>query len=360
MRILSIITGIGYGHTTRQEAILSLLKEQGAEIVIAGYGNSFDFFEYKYSTLKIDGPKFPEKNSEFSELKTFLLNLKLPYYYIKNYFKLKRLVRAFRPDVIISDFEPIALYLDKKTPHVIIFNFDPIMYKKYMSKKYHIQYGYISWVYNRAKKIKAKVIIPTLEKHHSNDYDFVNPIVRELPKESRGVLLRKLKLKKSPIIIMFGGSHFATNLLYKIQNFLHKIDEEFIVFAYKLSGESYENITFMTFKENFLDYLKVSKGIISQAGFQTLSESILLKKPSLMFPIPNFLEQELLSVWAEKNDIAIKESKKYLSEKDLLRVIKNFISSLPKLQSSLNKLNLKPTGAEEAVEIILGLVKQEK
>ena len=363
MKILSIITGIGYGHTTRQEAILTELKSQGAEIVIAAYGNAFDYFEHKYNSLKIDGPRFPEKNSEFSEFKTFLLNLKLPYFYLKNYFKLRRLMKAFNPEIIICDFEPIGLYLRKNIPHVLVFNFDPLMYKEFAKKglkKHYFQNKYISWVYNRAKKINAKIIIPTLEKHDSSEYNFVNPIVRPLPTESQKDLLKKLNLKSPPIIIMFGGSHFATNLLYKIQNVLHKVDDEFIVFAYKLFGESYDNIKFLSFKDNFLDYLKASKGIISQAGFQTLSESILLKKPSLIFPIPNFLEQELIASWAEKEGVSMKESKKYLSEKDLLRIIKTFIDSLPEMQKNLNKIHLQPTGAKEAAEIISNLVKQEK
>ena len=282
---------------------------------------------------------------------------------LKNYFKLRRLMKAFNPEIIICDFEPIGLYLRKNIPHVLVFNFDPLMYKEFAKKglkKHYFQHKYISWVYNRAKKINAKIIIPTLEKHDSSEYNFVNPIVRPLPTESQKDLLKKLNLKSPPIIIMFGGSHFATNLLYKIQNVLHKVDDEFIVFAYKLFGESYDNIKFLSFKDNFLDYLKASKGIISQAGFQTLSESILLKKPSLIFPIPNFLEQELIASWAEKEGVSMKESKKYLSEKDLLRIIKTFIDSLPEMQKNLNKIHLQPTGAKEAAEIISNLVKQEK
>ena len=159
---------------------------------------------------------------------------------------------------------------------------------------------------------------------------------------------------------MFGGSHFSTSLLYKIQESLPKIKEDFIVFSYKLHGESYDNVTFMNFRDNFLDYLKASKGIITQAGFQTFSESVILKKPILMFPIPNFLEQEIISSWAEKKGIAIRESHKYLSEKDLLKILKNFTESLPKMQRKLNKINIKSNGAQEAADIIESLVTKEK
>ena len=59
MKIVSVITGIGYGHAIRQAAIISELEKKGVEIEIASYGNAFEYFEQTYYSLKIEGPKFP-------------------------------------------------------------------------------------------------------------------------------------------------------------------------------------------------------------------------------------------------------------------------------------------------------------
>ena len=132
MKILAIITGIGYGHSTREIAILDYLIKRDAEIAVAGYSNSLDYFKNKFQTIEILGPKFPENSHKMSSFKTILLNLLMPLYYFKNYLQLKTTLKAFQPDIIITDFEPIALYLDKKIPKILIFNFDPETYEEYI------------------------------------------------------------------------------------------------------------------------------------------------------------------------------------------------------------------------------------
>src|SRR3989344_2335081 len=357
MRVVSVITGIGYGHSIREAAILKELEKNGAEIIVASYGNALEYFRHTHTTLEIEGPKFPERNSRFSTMKTIMMNLKLPIVYARNYLKLKRLFKAFNPDIIICDFEPLPLYMERKKPHFLVFNFDPLQYKEYVKenkKSYWAQSKYVSLIYNRARKISAPIIIPSFEKHstHSKGYNFINPIIRKLPKLSEKELLQKLNLKKPPILIMFGGSHFSTELLYKIQEALPEIEEEFIVFTYNLSGESYSNVTFLPFKENFLEYLKASKGVITQAGHCTISECIALKKPSLLFPIPNFIEQELNAYYTKKQKISIVEDKKDFTKKELISIIEKFITAIPELEKNLEKINLEINGAEQAAAII--------
>ena len=355
MKIVSVITGIGYGHAVRQAAILAELESKGAEIIVASYGNALEYFEHVYKTIEIAGPKFPEKDSRFSAIKTILMNIRLPVSYIKNYFKLKRLFKAFNPDIIICDFEPLPLYMEEKKPHFLIFNFDPLQYREYVKakkKKYLVQYKYISTIYNRARKINAPIIIPTFKKHSTEKYKFVNPVLRKLPKASKQELLEKLKLKKPPIVIMFGGSHFSTELLYNIQEILPEIKEDFIIFTYKMSGESSGNVTFLQFQENFLEYLKASKGIITQAGHLTLSECLALKKPSLIFPIPNFIEQELNAYFAEEHKVSLVQKKKSFTKHELLSIIEEFITIIPELEKNFDNLDIETNGAEQAAAII--------
>ena len=95
MKVVSVITGIGYGHAIRQAAILSELEKKGAEIVVASYGNALEYFKHEYTTLEIGGPKFPERHSRFSTMKTIMMNLKLPSIYLRNYLKLKQLHLKF-------------------------------------------------------------------------------------------------------------------------------------------------------------------------------------------------------------------------------------------------------------------------
>ena len=84
-----------------------------------------------------------------------------------------------------------------------------------------------------------------------------------------------------------------------------------------------------------------------------MSESIILKKPSLIFPIPNYLEHAVNSYWAKKKKIAVVKNPKYLTEEALLKIIQNFINSLPDMEKNLSNLNVKPNGAEQAASLII-------
>ncbi len=358
MKILSIITGIGYGHAIRQAALLKFLKQKKIKIKIASYKNSYNYFKDKFPTLKILGPTFLEKSSKFKSIKIFLINLKLFYYYTLNVFRLRNLIKEFNPDFIISDFEVIPLYLSKGKNHLLIFDFDPEIYQDFIKdkkKKFILQKFYIDFLYKKAKKINCPVIIPSLlgEKKHK-DFYYVNPIIREIPEESQKILLKKLKLKKQPIIIMLGGSEFGSTLLYKILSVIPDIDEQFLIFGYKITGKKNKNITFMPFKENFLQYLKASKGLITMAGHNTLSEAVILKKPSLIFPVPNMLEQLTNAYIMERNKLAIVKSHENISKKELKSVILQFLNNLEKLEKNLSKIDIKPNGAEQVYNIIKG------
>jgi len=356
MKILDFITGIGYGHAIREAALLDYLKKKNSKFIIASYGNALDYFEKKFPTIDILGPKFPEKSGKLGILKTMFINLKLPYSHISNYFKLQTTLKVFKPDIILTDFEPIALYMAKDLPHFLIFNFDPENYKEFIKNKknkFKSQIKYIDWVYNKAKKINCPIIIPSLlGEKKSKDFHYVNPIVREIPTASEKILLRKLKLDKQPIIIMLGGSHFGDDLLHQIISSIKDVDEEFLIFGYKLHGKKHKNITFMPFKENFLEYLKVSKGIITMAGHNTLSECVVLKKPSLIFPIPNSLEQLLNAFEMKKNNLGIVNDSENLSKQEIKSSIEEFLNNLNNLQKNLDKLNVKSNGAEQVYNII--------
>ena len=107
----------------------------------------------------------------------------------------------------------------------------------------------------------------------------------------------------------------------------------------------------MPFQNNFLEYLKVSKALISLAGHCTLSEVLVYKKPSLIFPIPNYLEQYQNSYLM--NDYCIKGDMDEIGLIYMRNKLDEFFSKLDKLKVKLKNYNIKNNGATEAAEIIL-------
>jgi len=355
MKILFLISGIGYGDSTREHSIIKELikKDKKTEILILGYDNSYDYFKDKFDTIKMRSYKLYGYNLKFKLLPFFILNSITPFLWLINAFRIKQVIKKFDADLVISDFEPVAGYLAKliKRKCILVLAYDPEIYKKFPSKNLSInlQASITNKIYE--SKNLSKVIISLLGKKKSYlKYDYVNPIVRTQPNElsSKKVLMKKLNLKKEPTLIMLGGSDFGLTLANKVFKIIDKFKEDFIVFGYS-TDFSRKNITVFEFKENFLEYLKVCKGIITLAGYNTLAESVVYKKPMLVFPIKNHFEQELNAFTVR--DFAL------IGSENIEASIKKFLGILPSLQAKMSKLKVKGTGASEAADVILKLNK---
>ena len=175
---------------------------------------------------------------------------------------------------------------------------------------------------------------------------YVNPIIREYKQKKN--LMKKLKLEKHPIIIMLGGSDYGLELAKKILVLVRKYKEEFIVFG----GTKKISKNHFKFKENFLDYLSVSKGVITLAGNLTLSESLAMKKPILAFPIKNHVEQQL-NAFLVKDYINI-------GDENIEKSLYNFITNLNNIQKKLNKTSFKRDGAKQVVNLLYKIKRGKK
>lgn len=169
-----------------------------------------------------------------------------------------------------------------------------------------------------------------------------------LPLETR--LMSELGLKKKPILVTIGGAKFGLKLVKNIINAASYYDEEFIVFGVNLKPKS-DNVTVLPFKSNFLEYLKVGKALISLAGHTTLSEVLVYKKPSLIFPIPYYLEQH--QNIHLMNDYCIKGNMEELGLIYTRNKLTELLNKIENLQGKLKNYNINKNGATEAAEIIL-------
>ncbi len=359
MKILAIVTGIGYGDATRDYSILREIqrKDKQAEIKIVAYENSYNYFKNKFDTIKMRGYKLPGYNLRFQLFAFLLLNMFLPFIWIIEAFKIRKKLAGFMPDIILSDLEPNSIMLAKllKKKCIMIFGYDPKKLELYekennLTLKQWIQKIYLNLIYN-SKHVKL-VIIPTLlgKKTRYGKYAYIDPILRNLPAEleSKEQLMKKLKLKREPILVMIGGSKFGLTLANKILQHVPNFDENFIFFGH-ISQFSRQNIRAFEFKENFLEYLRVSKGIITLAGYSTLSEALAYKTPMLVFPIKNHIEQAL-------NAFTIKDYAFIGNDDNMEESIKKFIEELPSLRLKLANLEINSTGNQEAADIILSSI----
>jgi uncharacterized protein (TIGR00661 family) len=356
MKALFVVTGIGYGDSTREHVNISALKKAfpRSKVVVAGYDKSYDYFKSKYETVEVEGYKLPGKKLKIQLHKFILSNLLLPLFWFTSTLKVKLKKFDFKPDIIVSDFEPIGIslagLLGKKC--IVVFGYDPLLYKEYKKKnrmniKMRTEATYFEYLYNNANM----VVIPSLRKpRKSLEYAYVNPIVRQLPNElkSQKELMKELNLVKKPILVMLGGSEFGTKLATYINKLADEFKEEFIIFGANMDLNWSSGVKYRKFSNNFLKYLKVSKGLITLGGQITLAEGLVYKKPILCYPIKDHVEQ-VLNAYSVRNVVMVGKDSSF---KGVRKTLTSFLRDLPKLKKKVEKYNLKAKGENQFVDIV--------
>ena len=341
MKYLFIITGIAYGHLTREEAILNKLKklDKKADITIAGYKHSYAYFKNDYKILKLNSVFFSGKKGKFESIKMLLKNYNLIFSWLNDIKIIDDFINEFDPDVVISDWEPFALLIRKCD--YLIYNYK-LEYSKANNLSIFLQKELIGLGYFIARIFGMKIILPSIEKRENiKNYIYTGLIVRKTPDN-----VKPLNEFKDSILVMIGGSDFGIGLAEKIKNISNEFKERFVFFGYKCRGKNC--IGYNKFKDDYLEYLKSCKSVISLGGYSGISESLFFKKPNLAFPIKDQVEQQaVVEEFKEYIEIGDIES----SEEELKNKIKKFLGNLDKMKRNLNKLKL-TNGADEVAEII--------
>ena len=252
MKILFVVTGIGYGDATREHSNIMAIKKKypKAKIMVAGYDNSLTYFQDKFNTIKIRGYKLPGKAMKIDILRFMLRNMFLPAFWFIGTLKVRLEAFNFIPDIIVTDFEPIGISLARVLNRkcVVVFGFDPLSYKEYASKqkvniKMKVEAKYFEKLYDQADV----VIIPTLRKKDNKHilYSYIDPIIRVQPEDltDEKILMKELGLKRKPILVMLGGSDFGTKLARNINKIAPRIKEDFIIFGGNLDFKLAKNVT---------------------------------------------------------------------------------------------------------------------
>tara|TARA_Y100000310_G_scaffold11109_1_gene11714 strand:+ start:1509 stop:2597 length:1089 start_codon:yes stop_codon:yes gene_type:complete len=356
MKLLFIVTGVGFGDSTREHTNILAVKKKypKAKIMVACYDNSYNYFKDKYETIRIGSYVFAERGMRLRTIPFLGQMIYLPFAWGLSTLKLKLHTLNFKPDLIISDFEAIGVMLSRitKAKCLTVFSYDPELYKEYKkeygaSPKLKFQTHHFEKVYDKADL----AIIPSLriQKPRKLRYTYINPIIRETPDKlgTEKKLMKELKLKKKPILVMLGGSKIGTKLAEDLNKMAKSFKEDFIIFGGHLEGIDFvKNIQYHNYIPHFLEYLKVCKGIITLAGSKTLSEALVYKKPIMCFPIFDHGEQ-ITNAYSIKDIAHV-----HYNTKDLKKKIKAFIKDMPKLQRKVNKYNIKSNGAQQFVKLV--------
>ncbi len=323
MRILYGLAGEGFGHSSRALVIVKYLEEQGHEVLLMTYGQAYKVLKNKFRVFKVKGLHLVFEKSLLKKRKTIKYNLDN---FPKNFWRWKKfhkLMKDFKPDLCISDMEPIVPILRNwyKLPLISIDNQHRLTNLEInIPKKYYSDYLLAKSVVESFVKRADYFIITSFSKNKikkKNSF-VVPPIIREKVKKIKPVVGDKILV-------------YLTKKDKNILKVLNSIGEQFVVYGYNCNKRK-ANLEFKT-REYFLKDLSDCKAIIATAGFTLISESIYLKKPYLALPLKGQFEQTLNALFLKENNFG--DYTEDLTKEEIV----NFLKNLKKYRTNLKKYN---------------------
>ena len=307
MRILYGLSGDGYGHSSRAKVVGSYLKEWGHDLKFVTSGRSVDVLkDYGFDVFEVSGMEIKFIKGKLQKGKTLAYNAKIVSDNLSQWQRFHELMKEFKPDLCISDMDPIVPILRfwYNKPLICIDNQHRITNLKFdVPKKYYKDYLLAKIVVNNFVARAEHFIITSFTEVEikTKNTTIVPPVIRDE--------VKSLKPSYGSKILVY-----LTRENQKVIDILKCFDEDFVIYGYNVNKKD-KNLEFKK-KETFLDDLKNCKAVIATAGFTLMSEALYLKKAYLALPLEGQFEQVLNSLFlknagygdysddSEKEDVA--------------------------------------------------------
>ncbi len=286
-KIVYGVAGEGSGHSSRAREMASHLLDQGHDLWLVSYDRGYRNLKNDFRVFETEGLCIASEDNKVSIVKTFTENLKrFPEGHRRLQELRDELFHQFRPDFVITDFEPMTAYLAQyhDLPLITIDNQHRMRYVEYDCPS-----GWELESQVTKSIIRAMVPRPTVSLvttfffgEVANDRTFLfPPIVRS----------EVLSLHPQPgdHILVYVTSGFDS-LIQQLRYFTR---EQFLVYGYDRSDQD-GPLNFRPFSQDgFLQDLATARAVIATAGFTLISEALFLKKPYLALPMQGQFEQQL-------------------------------------------------------------------
>lgn len=286
------------------------------------------------------------KNNGVSPLGTILVNLGNSWEHLRTLLKTIKIIRKFKPDVIINDFAFTDNYLGILLGIPVI-NLD----NNRVAAKCRTKVPPNLWLSRFRSAFITNSIAP-MGFHHIVTTFFYPPLrwwknVTLCFAPIRREVMR-LKTTKGKHVLVYQTSQSNRQLLDSMEDMT---DQNFIIYGFG-SRPSMKHMDFKPFSEKqFFKDLASAKAVIMNGGFSLMSECLYLNKPILSIPIKGQFEQELNAHYLDK----LKYGKMITSSS--VKNIRAFLKRAPTFQKRLKKVNFDPM---ECLKILDNKLKEVK
>jgi uncharacterized protein (TIGR00661 family) len=299
MKILYGVNGEGMGHATRSEVVISSLLGDGHDVRVMASGAAFKFLGTKVGNVnEIFGPTFAMDHGEIRRWATVTHSMNAARKEMPATVKRwTETIREWRPDVVVTDFEPLSGHYARNT-HTPLVCVDNI----HMIDRCHHDEGIVGGAVEdyRIARAVTRAMVPT-----AGDYlvtTFFEPeIIRGrtvlIPPIVRQEIIDAQPTREEHLVVYSGGSDDLIEALRDCGRPCHLYgmrDGDEV-------GTTDGDITFMPRSiDGFLADLVSCAGVVTGGGFSLLSEAVYLGKPVLSVPLHGQFEQLMNARYLER------------------------------------------------------------
>ena len=377
MKILITTCGVGIGHASRDLALAHILETHDHEVVFASYGAGLHYIrKNKQKTYKLPSMGFQTKDGELKIEDTIKESKDIPFTFIKTMYKESRIIKHIKPDIVIADSDyssPITARLLNIPCYIITndltFGFSQntdarsIKYFEKSIKKFIIE------ITKGCKTIlipdipETIEIPPELEKKTQYIGPLLHQNIDQLQTKQQLRNRHQQKQDDTIIVVTVGGSDYGKILIDNICQIAPQIKAEKIIIFTGLEieldtitlPEKTDKVIIKQFTHNMIEWMKLSDLTITLAGHTTSMELLSIKKPNIMIPLKNHVEQERNIKNMTKYNLT--QTTQINQPEQLLQTINNTLDNLDQIQVNQNEYQnfIKYNGNTNALKIIQSL-----
>lgn len=325
-RILYSINGEGRGHSTRSVALIKELEKKHTIKVIVGGKNAYKYIKkYCHGAIRFEGVKLIYKNNtvdNFGTAKHFIKDFigKYP----ESVKKIYSVIKKFKPDIVITDFEGTVAFIAKTLGYKVIC----VCNNHSLTK---LKYNYpIKYRKDRNQTILiTKAIFPKVDYHLITTFFY-------LPVKKDNVslyppILRKEVTQLKPVMGKYVLVYQTSDTNSKLLDILKTINCKFIIYGFNISKRE-GNLLFRKFDDKkILKDMQGCKAVIANGGYSLISEAVSLHKPILSIPIKGQFEQILNALQIKRLGYG-----EFHEEADHKKIV-TFIKNINKYHDNLKK-----------------------
>ena len=329
--ILYGVNGEGAGHSTRSKEVLTHLQKQGHTLHVASFDRGLQNLRDDFDVTEIFGFRFAYVNNRVRYKRTIAKNLVTVPQAAKSAARLKGLIKSWKIDLVITDFEPLSCHVGHGMGLPVIS----------IDNQHCLTNAVVSYPRQYRRDAAAAKLVTRLMTPHADAYLVISFFTAPVKKRNTFLfppLLRQEILEAKPT----QGDHvlvYVTSPAPALVKALSGVRGRFIAYGFGQEGEDGNIVYKRPSLDGFMRDLTNAKAVVANSGFSLVTEALHLGKPYLAVPVKHQFEQIFNAHWLRKTGYGA-----YWGELNKERV-ESFLYNLPLYQEKLAEYPRQGNGA---------------